>query len=176
MSEKSAEDIIKILLENQTTTTEKMDSMFFGFTKLVSEIHESEKRKQEHEIMLKNKEIKKMTIMYIFGFFVALTSLTNIVFNKLFFDEMKQGVRSERGNLIGISGQLVTQMQVAEKNNLFRERLLLKHGDLHFVDSVENLQFLKIQENPHFEEVFPKLDKKYNISRYPWIIDFKTDR
>lgn len=161
MRRNNSEKIIKFLVENQQLMTEKMDSMFFQFSKLVYEIHENERKREEHEIKKQKKNFKYQLAGYIIGGLLALTTITNNLFNQYYFDALKAGARRELEYWILEVSQSVSIVKIIEQKMIL-EKILIEKNCQNSVDSVNRLKHLQINENIELKKAYDRLVKRYD--------------
>ena len=195
MTEFNLEDIKKIV-ENSIIINEKLEFMFLEQSKMVNNVFKAEKEREDREIqrekeredrqiqqqeLIYQRELqkekrafRKSMIMLAFGLTTAAFGFYNLKTSVDFFMDFAMRVISERRIQFAFTGQLISQMQVAEQNRLISEEL--SKFNKNFVDSVKALPHLKIKPNPDLDSVYPKLVKEHRIDTVPYILEFKTDQ
>ena len=161
MRRNNSKGIIKFLVENQRMMTEKMDSMFFEFSKLVYEIHENVRKREEHELKKQQKNFKYQVAGYIIGGVLALTTIMNNLFNQYYFDALKAGARRELEYWILEVSQSVSMVKIIEKNVIL-EKKLIEQNCQSYVDSVNHLKRLQINENMELKKAYDRLVRRYD--------------
>lgn len=195
MTEINLEDVKKIV-ENSIILQEKLEYMFIEQSNMVNNIFENQRQSEEREIQREKereeREIARQEIIYqrelkkekrgfirsmiilSLGIITASIGFYNLKTSVNFFMDFAMRVVSERRIQFAYSGQLITQMQVAQENKLMKDKLMMI--DKKFIDSVEMLPYLKQKPNPDLDSLYEKLAKEHRIDTVPYILEFKTDQ